>query len=245
MMRKPTILFLMVVFVLVWSEVSWSQSFSTAFTYQGRLGDGGTPANEKYDFEFELYDDPNVADGIQVGSTITKEDVMLYEGYFTVTLDFGSMAFNGDGRWLQIGVRPGGSVSNFTLLSPRQELTPMPYALFAKTAEKLTGGIGVTGSGTVNYIPKFLDAMILGDSAIFESTSGNIGIGTTSPDKELTVQGDVQIKAVGSDVNLHLNSTSMNESRIYFDEGADHRWAFERKGTTNALVLNEYHPSLG
>ena len=32
----------------------------TAFTYQGRLTDGGSPANGPYDFEFELYLPPVV-----------------------------------------------------------------------------------------------------------------------------------------------------------------------------------------
>jgi hypothetical protein len=52
------------------------------------------------------------------------------DGYFTVELDFkDANAFNGEARWLQIGVRPGGSTGGFTTLSPRQEVTPAPYAL--------------------------------------------------------------------------------------------------------------------
>jgi hypothetical protein len=46
-----------------------------------------------------------------------------------VKLDFGSGAFNGDARWLEIGVRPGASTGAYTTLDSRQELTPAPYAL--------------------------------------------------------------------------------------------------------------------
>ncbi|MCP4710870.1 MAG: tail fiber domain-containing protein, partial [Planctomycetes bacterium] len=45
--------------------------------------------------------------------------------------------------------------------------------------------------------------------------------------------------------NLPLVCTSVDASRIYFEEGADHRCAVEGKGTSSALVLNDYHPSLG
>ena len=42
-----------------------AQPLGTAFTYQGRLQDGGAPANGPYDFRFMLFDGP--AAGSQVG----------------------------------------------------------------------------------------------------------------------------------------------------------------------------------
>ena len=45
-------------------------------------------------------------------------------------LDFGSNAFGGDARWLQIAVQCSGD-TGFTTLSPRQPLTPAPYALYS------------------------------------------------------------------------------------------------------------------
>jgi len=64
----------------------------TAFTYQGYLADGGAPADGFYDFQFMLYDDPGA--GAPVGSTVTKDNVDVAEGYFTVELDFG-IVFDG------------------------------------------------------------------------------------------------------------------------------------------------------
>lgn len=66
----------------------------TGFTSQGRLTDGGAPANGTYDFEFKLYDDPT--GGAQIGPTLTKDDVTVSDGLFTVMLDFG--AVSGDCR---------------------------------------------------------------------------------------------------------------------------------------------------
>jgi hypothetical protein len=99
----------------------------TGFTYQGRLTDGGSPADGEYDFEFRLYDDPDT--GAQVGDTVTVGAKTVTDGLFTVELDFGSGAFTGEARYLEIGVRPGGSNGAYTTLSPRQALTPAPYAL--------------------------------------------------------------------------------------------------------------------
>jgi len=168
----------------------------TAFTYQGRLIDSSTAADGEYDFEFELYDAPFA--GGQLGSTIDVNDLDVIDGYFTVELDFGSDVFDGNAVWLEIGVRPGelNDPNVYTTLSPRQELTPTPYALYAETAgyAQSAGGIpgGISGSGTANYIAKFTGSDTLGDSAIYEE-AGNVGIGTASPGARLEVNGQVKV----------------------------------------------------
>jgi hypothetical protein len=98
----------------------------TAFTYQGRLTDGGNPANGAYDLQFKLYD--ALSAGAQVSGTLTLGDVAVSNGLFSVALDFGSV-FTGTARYLEIGVRPGSSSGAYTTLSPRQQLRPAPYAL--------------------------------------------------------------------------------------------------------------------
>jgi hypothetical protein len=119
---------------------------STGFTYQGRLTDGGNPATGVYDFEFRLYD--ALSGGSQVGGIVAKGDVVVTNGLFTVQLDFGSV-FNGAALYLDIGVRPGASDGDYTILSPRQPITATPYALYALSAPasndwRLTGNAGTT-----------------------------------------------------------------------------------------------------
>jgi len=121
--------FLMVVLCLVLCDTLPAQSIGSAFIYQGRLNDGGSPANGTYDLEFKLFD--ALIGGSQIGTTKLIEDVNVYDGYFTVPLDFGSLAFNGNTRWLEIGVRPGTSTTRPKALAPRQKITPNPYALFS------------------------------------------------------------------------------------------------------------------
>ena len=117
-----------------------AQNMGTAITYQGKLMDGGSAAHGQYDLEFKLFDDPNVVSGSQVGSPVSLEDVNVYNGHFTVALDFGSLAFNGDARWLEILVRPGDSidVNDYIKLSPRQEVSPTPYALSVRVPLELS-----------------------------------------------------------------------------------------------------------
>jgi hypothetical protein len=104
----------------------------SAFTYQGRLSFTGTPASSAYDFQFYLFDASS--GGSQVGAMIPVDDLVLTDGYFTVQLDFGAGAFNGQRRYLEVRVRPGNETVAFSVLDPRQELTAAPGALYALSA---------------------------------------------------------------------------------------------------------------
>jgi len=169
------------------AKVSEATSMGTAFTYQGRLIDANSAANGLYDFQFKLFDDP--CTGSLIAGPVNEPNLDVIDGYFTAALDFGANVFAGDARWLEIGVRPG-DPCEYTILSPRQEVTPTPYAIYAETAGGTPGGI--SGSGTANYIAKFTSANTLGNSAIYES-AGNVGIGTLTPGEKLHVVGNVKL----------------------------------------------------
>ncbi len=112
-----------------WSGQSLSaQPVGTAFTYQGRLADAGTPASGSYDLQLVLMDAG--AGGSQVGPLLTRDDVQVTSGLFTVSLDFGPV-FGTARRWLEVRVRPGASTGAYTALSPLQELTSAPQAIFS------------------------------------------------------------------------------------------------------------------
>jgi hypothetical protein len=130
------------------------------FTYQGRLESSGAPADGVYDLRFTLCDSESL--GSVVSSTDCVDNVDVVDGLFTVMLDFGPGAFDGQARWLEIEVRPDAapidcSGGGFTLLSPRQPLTATPYAL-------QTRGFHV-------------------------DDTGRVGLGTNAPDSELHIDG--------------------------------------------------------
>ena len=139
------------------SGPSAAQTLGTGFTYQGQLKDtGGSPVTATCAFQFTLWD--ALSGSTQVGGISTVTGVSVVNGYFTAQVntggEFGTGAFNGVARWLQIAVKCTGDAA-YTPLSPRQPLTPAPFAAFAQTvgahnhwAAIWTGnGIGLTLSG--------------------------------------------------------------------------------------------------
>jgi hypothetical protein len=110
-------------------------TLGSAFTYQGRLLKDGTPVNDTCDFQFSLWDAVN--DGNQVGNTQTINDVMVNNGYLTVSLnsggEFGGSAFAGEARHLQIATQCTGD-GDFVSLGGRVALNAAPYALYALQA---------------------------------------------------------------------------------------------------------------
>ena len=116
----------------------------TAFTYQGRLTDGASAANGSYDLTFTLYD--AATKGSRVAEPLTNA-VPVSNGVFVVVLDFGTGAFPGADRWLEIGVRTNGAASDFTRLTPRQALTLTPYAAYAPSAGTADAASRVVNGG--------------------------------------------------------------------------------------------------
>jgi len=112
-------------------QLSTCHAQGTAFTYQGRLSVSNSPANGLYDFTFTLWN--GSSGGSEIGSALTNSAVGVTNGIFIVTLDFGSGSFTGQPLWLQSAVESNG-VSPFVTLSPRQQLTPTPYSLFAENS---------------------------------------------------------------------------------------------------------------
>jgi hypothetical protein len=101
----------------------------TVFTYQGQLKEGILPASGTYDFRFTLY---SAQTGSEEISSVTLEAVSVSDGLFTVRLNFGNAIPVSRESWLEVGVRHSYSSDLHTVLSPRQRLTPTPYAILAK-----------------------------------------------------------------------------------------------------------------
>jgi photosystem II stability/assembly factor-like uncharacterized protein len=117
---------------------------TTAITYQGKLSSGGAAANGDYQFEFKLFDSDLA--GNQTGATQTVV-ATVQNGIFTTRLDFGAGSFPADAdRWLEIGVRPNGSTDAYTVLSPRQQLNSVPYAIRSLRASNADNAANATNA---------------------------------------------------------------------------------------------------
>lgn len=105
----------------------------TSFSYQGRLRSEGQFVNGACSFDFVLYDAASA--GNQLGATVSKSNVAVAEGYFTVILDFGDV-FNGETRYLQINNVNCGNPGDPINLTGRVEIGAAPVAMFADKARQ-------------------------------------------------------------------------------------------------------------
>src|SRR2546426_5493750 len=191
---------------------------TSSFTYQGRLTDGGTPANGNYDLQFVLFD--SLSGGAQVGSTQTLNTVAVSNGVFTVSLDFGASAFPGASRFLEISARPSGSGS-FTLLSPRQQITSTPYALRSlnsSSADSVPASGVPAGSG--NYI----------QNSAGQQASSNFNISGNG-----TAGGTLSGNVVNATTQYNLNG-----SRILSNAGTANLFAGVGAGSNNSGDNNSF-----
>ena len=111
MSHKFTLAYCLTLFMLLYALFGASSAFcqTTAFTYQGKLTDGGTPANGTYEMQFKLYDAFTAGTQQPQASPTTltfvgAQSVQVSSGVFTVQLDFGTGAFTGANRFLEIAV---------------------------------------------------------------------------------------------------------------------------------------------
>jgi hypothetical protein len=195
---------------------STSMVVPSLVNFSGVLADvNGKPLTGVVGVTFYLYKDA------QGGSPLWMEtqNVQLDKvGHYKVMLGSASaqgsppeLFPSGEARWL--GVQAQGQQER-----PRVLLLSVPYALKALDAETLGGKpasaflaastsaasprantgssttAGLSGGGKPNYIARWLSSTRLGDSNIFETTAGNVGIGTTTPAANLDVKGTGDIR---------------------------------------------------
>lgn len=101
------------------------------FVYQGKLEQGGVPANGEFDLVFSLWD--AASGGSQIGDAFVANAHPVVQGVFSIGLSFPG-AFTGTQRYLEV------SVDGIVL--PRQPVATVPVAQWALGGE---GGQGPAG----------------------------------------------------------------------------------------------------
>ncbi len=150
--------------------------------YQGTLTDPfGVAMDTTLSMTFSIYSDST---GGSLLWSETQSTVMVAHGVFNVLLGkvnpISDAVFSAPARWLQI------QVGSDPVMQPRQRIAAVGYAFRAAeadTADALRGG----GSGSDG------DWTISG-SDMYAAVSGNVGIGTTSPNSKLSLGTSLNAK---------------------------------------------------
>jgi hypothetical protein len=207
----------------------------TAFTYQGMLQSGGVAASGTYNLQFSLYNN-SAGSGSPVAGLVTTNGAIVSKGLFTVTIDFGAGPWNGETNWLQIAVETNGA-SPFTTLTPLQQLTPTPYALYSENATMLAGGVAI-GAATENFIAN-------GTSDAFVGGGTNNTIGANSPNADIGGGNgnDIQFNNLDSVIAGGNNNTILHDSGWSAIAGGDANqidsgWSAIGGGTGNTVGNN-------
>ena len=228
--------------ILVWLTAAvFAQT--TDFTYQGKLSDGGNPANANYDMQFRLFDNPNAGQGTQQGATITNPSVTATSGVFSVQLNFGAAVFSsGADLYLELSVRPAGSNGGYTGLAPRQRIASVPYAirsLSSLNADRLGGAAASSylqaagsGSALTNLNADNITAGTINDARLspnvpkLDASQTFTGANTFNG---LTLDSDSQIIAprFENSAKEPAPASAANAGRVYFNT------------TTNSLMVSD------
>ncbi len=164
---------------------------TTAFTYQGKLTNGSSPATGNFDMQFRLFDDPDAGEGTQAGATVSKPAVATSNGVFSVQLDFGAEVFAaGADLYLEISLRSAGSSGGYTGLAPRQKLTSAPYSIKSKSAD--TAATATNADNAANADNANQLGGLLPDRFVQYDLNGDVGIGAVSSGSKLTVSGVIE-----------------------------------------------------
>ncbi len=201
-MFKALVVAIIAAFSFAFFQVFSAFAQVTAMTYQGHLLTGGAPASGLFDIKFTPYN--SASNGTMLGGPATNIGVQVANGLFTTKVDFGSAVFTGADIWLEIAVSP--SLSNtFNTLSPRQELTPAPYALYSASSGTSTSvsnsmyqtllvdsnGVIISPANFFTSNSNQLSSVVLGDissSATNAPLPGQPNAGILSPDDFVSIR---------------------------------------------------------
>lgn len=204
---------------------------TTAFTYQGRLYNNGTLVNGSgYVLRVTPYAEESTGNPL-VPAYVTPP-LNVVDGVFSTTLDFGNVGtFFGQPIWLAVEVQA--PASSFVALSPRQRVTPTPYAINADTvdgfsANELQGQQGPPGPTGVVAVATFSGAITpLAQSTSFAFVGGTATVAVTSTQR-LTAAATAAF-ATGS-------GTANVDYTLCWRQGAGQIFLFP--GVTNYLSIN-------
>ncbi len=164
--------------ILLFLSAATAFAQTTAFSYQGRLNEMGSPVSGTRYFRFTLFDE----NGAAIPGATVEQTLTVTNGVFNTSLDFGAANFPGANRSLQISVKINAGDA-YTVLNPRQDILAAPYSIKSKTADNAAqlGGVDATrfvqqdAGGNVSIAGNFTVNGSLSLNTVNAQTQYNLG----------------------------------------------------------------------
>lgn len=205
------------------------------FNYQGRLEDNGFPVNATKQMVFRLYTaDPG---GVLLW-TSPPQTVSVSLGLFNAVVPVPITALVGGGaRYLEAQI-------DGTIMSPRELLNSVPYALIAKSVEGTidvsTAGLAVNANSAATQPAIFVS-----------SVTGNVGVGTSVPGSAFDVGGAASFGSAASkstftaagallaqNVSVGTGTAGALPLHVVQSAGGTNLAHFENTGSANVLEID-------
>ncbi len=200
---KKTLIFFEVIlaFCVLINAHAGETSLPPLINYQGMLTDAdGNPMTGTKNLEFNIYD--SAGSGTKIWGPQIFNAVPLISGKFNVILGTTDTsgrsvieAFGAKDRYLGIKVDSGAE------LVPRQQILSAPFAIQAEYSSKAEHSLKADVSNTVE-----------GTNLYVNPDDGNVGIGTTTPQAKLHVDGTLNLNGKTLD-NTGLTCISVEGPR--------------------------------
>lgn len=218
--------FLILAALMLCARIAAATPLGRGFTYQGQLDQSGVPVDGAVTLRFSLWDAAGSGDpptgGTMIGAVQTVSNVLVSGGVFAVVLngsnEFGTQAFNGEARWLQVEICADTTCAATTVLGPRQALTGAPYSLgpwqVNGTSLSYSGsaiGIGTTSPALSLHIKLPHPAMVLQDTDIPSNQTGYLSFWNSNP----TETGWVGYGSIGSPQFSVVNVRPAGDIQLY------------------------------
>jgi hypothetical protein len=197
-------------------DPSLAATVGDKINYQGRLTDPeGAQLDGTFPMRFRIYDSSS-------GPTMLWDSgamsVDVDHGLFNVELDVDPADFDGQALWLEIYV-------NYELLSPRQELVPVPYALSLRPGAEIVGPptasdgwvLKVDMEGFYSLAHGVSASAATGSAIRGESTSGYGTFGSSTDNHGVSGLSENKAGVYGSSTNSHgVYGRSVNREGGFF-----------------------------
>jgi len=217
-------------------------------SFRGVLADeNGKALTDLVGVTFSLYQDSQGGSPLWLETQNVQPD---RTGHYAVQLGSitslpANLFASGEARWLGVQVQDHPE-------QPRTMLISVPYAMKAMDAETIGGmppsafalanlaapanngghgtfvqeanhtATGISGGGKTGYIPEWLSASKLGDSALFQSSTGNLGISTITPAQKfeidlgnILVRGTDNFQKSGDTASVFVGDSDHQVEAIY------------------------------